>query len=213
MREGRNMIRVTILTFLMVVMLSSQSFGEIAWKTDLDSALSEAKGSGKLVMADFYTDWCGWCKKLDKDTYSDTSVEEIASQFVCVKVNGDTHRDLAARYRVRGYPMIIFLDQDGKVVDTIIGYLGPQDMLRRMQALVKKAPVVKADLKNPQKTLAKTGGKFRLGGIAAGPKGFKAIINDKVVVAGGVVDGAKVIEIKSSSVKLNDRGNEVTLEM
>ena len=54
----------------------------VDWQTDYDKSLAKAKEEKKLVMVDLYTDWCGWCKRLDKDTYSDKSVETKLEQGI-----------------------------------------------------------------------------------------------------------------------------------
>ncbi|MFH0771047.1 MAG: thioredoxin domain-containing protein [Candidatus Omnitrophota bacterium] len=110
----------------------------ISWKYDLQSALNDAKKLQKPVMADFYTDWCGWCKKLDSDTYSDKKVSELADKFICVKVDGDKYRDLAAKYGVSGYPTVIFFNSSGNVEGSIRGYEGPADFARDMNAILAK---------------------------------------------------------------------------
>ena len=46
----------------------------------------------------FYTDWCGWCKKLDEDTYTDKSVLKLSTSFVCIKVDADNNKPLGARF-------------------------------------------------------------------------------------------------------------------
>src|SRR5262245_27392411 len=48
---------------------SDYTGGPIVWKRSMSSALSQAKASGGLVIVDVYTDWCGWCKRMDKDIY------------------------------------------------------------------------------------------------------------------------------------------------
>lgn len=47
-----------------------------------------AMKSGKILLIDAYTDWCGWCKKMDRDTYSDAKIiEKINQYFIPVKFN------------------------------------------------------------------------------------------------------------------------------
>jgi thiol:disulfide interchange protein len=111
--------------------------GEIKWGNSLSEALNTAKSQNKPVMVDFYTDWCGWCKKLDSDTYSDSKVQALADKFVCVKVDGDKDRASVLKYDISGYPTIVFLDNTGKEIDRNVGYAGPEEMAQKMQKLVK----------------------------------------------------------------------------
>ena len=95
----------------------------ISWKSDFQSALKAARESGKPVMVDFYTDWCGWCKKLDTDTYSNARVSSLSDKFVCVKVDAEKNARLAAAYKVTGYPTVLFIDGNGAVLQKVPGYL------------------------------------------------------------------------------------------
>src|SRR5882724_3751670 len=114
----------TILGFLV---LGTGAFAAVDWQTSYDTALAKAKKDNKIVMIDLYTDWCGWCKKLDKDTYGDKDVEaKLTKGFVAVKLNPEKSAEnakLSQRFGTRGYPHIVFVNTDGKMVSEIGGYL------------------------------------------------------------------------------------------
>lgn len=111
----------------------------ISWKRDLPAALEEAKKAGRPVMADFYADWCGWCKKLDATTYSNPAVQKLAEGFISVKIDGDKNENLTVKYRVTGYPTVIFFDSGGNIVMKYPGYLGPDGFARMMKGVLTKA--------------------------------------------------------------------------
>ena len=102
---------------------SSGPDGEAEWAAGFESALEQAQVEGRLVMIDFYTDWCGWCKKLDHETYRDPQVVERLRRMVTVKVDAESRTDLAQRYGVRSYPTIVFTDGAGSPVNRVRGYL------------------------------------------------------------------------------------------
>ncbi|MES2689852.1 MAG: DUF255 domain-containing protein [Bacteroidota bacterium] len=55
-----------------------------SWNEGYEKAVKE----GKIVLVDAYTDWCGWCKRMDRDTYSDSAViKKINDNFVPIKFN------------------------------------------------------------------------------------------------------------------------------
>lgn len=115
----------------------------VKWATDYDKALAQAKSEKKLVMVDVYTDWCGWCKKLDKDVYSNAKVsEKLSKDFVACKINPEKsaqNRKLADKFGTRGYPHIVFVDGDGKKVYEISGYIPADRFAGRLDVALGKA--------------------------------------------------------------------------
>ena len=99
---------------------TSKDDGAIDW-IDLTTALELAPQTGKLVLIDFYTDWCGWCKRMDKTTYGDSSVMEfLADRVHASKINpekegeitlmGETYtpRQFAQGLSVTGFPHYVY---------------------------------------------------------------------------------------------------------
>ena len=114
---------------------SGKQASSLAWR-GWDAGLSEAGTSGRPVLVDVYTDWCGWCKRMDREVYSRQDVREYLSQrFVTIKLNAEsrdpggyegksyTSSSLAARFRVSGYPTTVFLRSDGGHVVNVPGYV------------------------------------------------------------------------------------------
>ena len=100
--------------------------GTIAWHRDLRRAIETARAEDKLVVADVYTDWCGWCKKMDEKIYADPAIVALSRQQVFVKVNaedGGQGQSFAEQMRVSGYPTTIILDGNGRVLNTAKGYI------------------------------------------------------------------------------------------
>ena len=48
--------------------------GKIRWHKNLSSAVEAAKSGNKVIVVDVYTDWCGWCKRMDQDIFPDPKV-------------------------------------------------------------------------------------------------------------------------------------------
>ncbi len=107
---------------------------------DFSSALDRAKKENRLVMVDFYTDWCGWCKKLDTETYGDVRVAEALRGVISIKVNAEKEGEaVAEQYRVRGFPTVIFVSASGEVVRKVEGYVGAEEMLKIVASLKRPA--------------------------------------------------------------------------
>jgi len=106
--------------------------------TPFQEILNLSKKTGKPIMVDFYTDWCGWCKVLDDSTYQNPRVGEFSRNFINFKVNAEKGEgiELAKRFRIRGYPTILFLDSTGKEIDRIIGFRPPEPFLERLKEIL-----------------------------------------------------------------------------
>ena len=81
---------LTIFFFIPFIMGLSSIKGEspkIKW-VDFNTGLAQAQQSGKLAVIDCYTDWCGWCKVMDKKTFSDPKIiERINEKYIAIKFN------------------------------------------------------------------------------------------------------------------------------
>jgi len=151
--------------FLLAILLNIISLAiyapaeEIEWfEPSLGKALEEARSLDKPLMIDFYTDWCGWCKKLDETAYRDSKVVELSKKFVCLKLDGDREgAEAVKKYRIRGYPTILFLNSSGEEVERVVGYREAADfegvmreVLESGQSLHELMEVLKAEPNDPE---------------------------------------------------------------
>ncbi|MEL7162692.1 MAG: thioredoxin family protein, partial [Bacteroidota bacterium] len=115
---------------------------------DYQAALRLAKQEQKLVFVDFYTDWCGPCKQLDKYVFADDSLGNVLGEHVVLlKYNAekDSAFHLTKKYHVNSYPTGMVLSQDGKVVARQSGFSGED---RRSLGASVFSFVVRADSLN-----------------------------------------------------------------
>jgi thiol:disulfide interchange protein len=111
----------------------------LPWERDLPTALARAGSEKKLVMVDMYTDWCGWCRRLDQTTLSDADVQRALERVVSVRLDAERDgRDVARRFNVDSYPTILFLNPSGDEVGRIPGYLEPRPFLAEIQNIIEK---------------------------------------------------------------------------
>lgn len=111
-----------------------EAASEITWLTSYDDAIAAAKKNKQPVMIDFYADWCGWCKRLDSDTYVSADVVALAQDFVSLKIDADVDKELSSTYKVVGLPTILFIDANGKEVHRVVGYRPPDDFVKEMNS-------------------------------------------------------------------------------
>jgi thioredoxin-like negative regulator of GroEL len=106
---------------------------DIAWARSLNSALSHAKKTKRLVLVDFYAYWSEPCKQMHRETYGDPRVVRKSRDFEMVQIDGEREgRPVARKYRVRGFPETLYLDASGRVVGRIAGFRPPEQMLDDM---------------------------------------------------------------------------------
>ncbi len=72
----------------------------------------------------FYTDWCGFCKKMEDETFSVKEISDYLNQnFIPIKVDAEAQKDLARQYGANQYPANIFLSPDGEVIAGRPGFI------------------------------------------------------------------------------------------
>jgi thioredoxin 1 len=103
-------------------------------------ALAKAKKENKLIFLDIYATWCGPCKKLKKNTFTNSKVAAyFNTKFINVTLDGEEGEGamLASKFNLNSYPTLYFINADGKIVKTEIGYLNPNELLRYGKSVVK----------------------------------------------------------------------------
>lgn len=104
-------------------------------------ALRKGGEVGKPVMIDFYTDWCGWCKVLDKHV---SEIPSTMEKFVYYRVNAERDVALAKQFKVTGYPTIVFVKPDGSEFHRWSGTPKTSSALKeRLEDIAKKAGDIK----------------------------------------------------------------------
>jgi uncharacterized protein YyaL (SSP411 family) len=114
---------------------------------DWNTGYPMAKKANKIILVDAYTDWCGWCKKMDRDTYSEPKIiGALNRDFVIIKFNPEiadiqydldgvkiSGRELFAQLtqgKSTGFPTTYFIQPNKKQIQIAAGYLGPEDFLK-----------------------------------------------------------------------------------
>ena len=124
-------------------MIKSQTqhveFAKVTSIKELDEILS--KNNGKKIMLDFYAEWCVACKELEEITFADENVINKMDEFVLVQAdlteNSAQNKALSKKYGVFGPPVIIFFDEDTKVLKSksIVGFIEPDEFLKHLNKI------------------------------------------------------------------------------
>jgi uncharacterized protein YyaL (SSP411 family) len=122
------------------------------WNTGYEKAIKE----NKIVLVDAYTEWCGWCKKMDRDTYTNPDViKKLNQHFITIKFNpevayaaykiGDQTFDNRQLYSMlsqgnsTGFPTTYYITPAKNSLSIDVGYKGPADFMKVLDAAVENA--------------------------------------------------------------------------
>lgn len=128
----KKLLLIAVAIGLSFPLLAQTNFRSLSFSEAMDAARQEKK----LVFIDFYTDWCGPCKKMARETFPQKNVGNFMNQnFVCLKLNAEKEgKELAARYAVKAYPTFIILDSDGKVRSELKGAMDGDAFIAKLKA-------------------------------------------------------------------------------
>jgi len=107
-------------------------------ENNLESAKLIAKKEGKLIMVDFWADWCSPCKWMDEETFSKPEVASYLNKnYISVRVDIDNFDGLEYKnkYDIRFLPTILVIDANGKVVKKYEESMAPSKLLRVLKDL------------------------------------------------------------------------------
>ena len=143
------MIRALLFSLIILIVSGfTNPEAEVKW-VSLGEAQELAGETSKPIFIDFTADWCGWCKVMDKNTFSDSQVAGFMNEnFYAVRLDYDspekldffgeklTARELGTKYRVPGLPTILLLSSDSKKSKKLVGYKKPEPFLKGLQSFV-----------------------------------------------------------------------------
>lgn len=100
--------------------------GDIPWASDFQTAAALARRTHRPLLLSFHTPGCGWCAKLDAETFTDKRVVALSKRYVCVRLDSDVDAALCVRYVVLDYPTTLLLDPDGRELARLTGFIPPE---------------------------------------------------------------------------------------
>ena len=121
-------------SWLLTTSLSSGKEGGITFQTDsLTEVKKLAKEANKTIFIDAYTVWCGPCKKMASNVFTDKEVGAFFNEnFYNVKMDMEKSEGMlvARKYNVNFYPTLLFIKPDGSLIKKEVGYKDKSQLLK-----------------------------------------------------------------------------------
>jgi thioredoxin-related protein len=150
--ENMSMKVYSLILLLVLLSMNLQAQDQIQWMK-FEEAIAANEQNPKMILVDVYTDWCGWCKKMDKDTFTDPQViAHFQKNFYAVKLNAEdtkrsfqfmgktfTEAQMAASMRVNSYPNFVVIEPSLQNIAQLPGYREPAAFLAGLADLIDKA--------------------------------------------------------------------------
>lgn len=127
------MIILPLLVLLLCMGMDVAHAENIHWMK-YDEGLLRAKSEHKKIFMNFHAEWCGYCKKMNKETFTNPAlIAYMNKNFISIQVDSDKESSLARRYRVQGLPTSWFLTDTGEQIASQPGYIPADNLLQMMQ--------------------------------------------------------------------------------
>jgi thiol:disulfide interchange protein DsbD len=123
--------------------VSLKPAGKIEWIPYDQAVISKAGEEGKPVILEFYAEWCGPCRAMERDVFADPELIKLSRDFITVRVDLTNvkafHNELLRKYQIRGIPSAILINSNGiEQRDLRIeGYVGKDVFLQRLRRLLE----------------------------------------------------------------------------
>ena len=115
-----------------------KTIGKIFFYTDYDQGLDQAFASGKPIMLVFSASWCGACKVMKREVFSNDAVADASRQLVNIYVDVDkADRQLINDYKIKYIPSVFFLDHRGETIIQVANRRSLDDFIKNIDYMTR----------------------------------------------------------------------------
>lgn len=138
-RKGLGIAVTVAAGFLFVTSLELPK-GALTWLHEEHVAVTKARNEKRPLLVDFTAEWCGACKRLAKETFSDPRVMAKAAHFVAVQIDATDDEDpqidaVKGKYNVVGLPTVVIYDSTGTERKRFHDFVGPDVFLAALEGI------------------------------------------------------------------------------
>lgn len=137
------MKRIYILSLVLMALTISlhaqTKFTEVKTQEEMESAQKKASDQQLMLFVDVYATWCGPCKMMDQEVYTDPAVSEyMNANFVSVRLDGESDygRIYASAQELQGYPSMFIFSRNGEPVSRVVGFTPANELLSSLKGTV-----------------------------------------------------------------------------
>jgi thioredoxin-related protein len=118
---------------------AARSGSQIEWHT-YDDGMEKARQSGKSIVVYFHAEWCTYCVRMQKETFThDSVVDFMNTRVIAVKVDVDKEKKVARIFGVRGLPATVLLMRNGDRVGPMPGFIPPKSYLAMLTKIMDQS--------------------------------------------------------------------------
>jgi thiol-disulfide isomerase/thioredoxin len=138
-------MQLRYINFLVFILLTQLAYGQDKgiqfFHGTWEEVLAKAKEQKKIVFVDAFTTWCGPCKRMASEVFTQESVGNYYNtNFINYKydMEKDGGPTFARQYKITAYPTLLFIDGDGKEVHRELGFRAPEALVTAGRAALKQ---------------------------------------------------------------------------
>lgn len=126
-------MRRILLFIIFGLILSTETATAGKWLTNLEEGKKIALSTNKLIIIDFWASWCGPCRRMDSESWSDPKIQQLMQAYVPVKIDIDRNRKDSMIYNVRSIPFVFIIDGNGEVIYKSLGYMNKEEIIKVLE--------------------------------------------------------------------------------
>lgn len=108
------------------------------WLKTLDQATQASQKERRPILVEVYAPWCGFCRQMRREIYDAPGFEAKSAGYTLLSLDGEKDIEFSKRYRIEGFPTVLFLDHNGVEISRLEGYADARRFYGALQSAFKE---------------------------------------------------------------------------